>query len=126
MLGAVAIAFLRRLPPVAPAFLLLLTAPLKMTKAEVLYEMYAATPYQTGGDVYCSTYAADSYDYPTWAEYFGGGCEGRQCKFSGGDMLVHHFRCRPGIASQSRRCRSPEEDSSFPHCCLPACSDALY
>lgn len=98
-----------------------------MTKAEALYEMYASTPYQTGGDVYCSPYAADSYEYPTWAEYFGGGCEGRQCKFSStGDLLVHHFRCKPGIASQSRRCRSQEEDSSFPHCCLPVCSDALY
>ncbi|KAH7955664.1 hypothetical protein HPB52_002807 [Rhipicephalus sanguineus] len=78
---------------VLPFFALLLTAPLKLTAAQTLYEFYAVIPYKTAGDVYCSTYAADSYEYPTWAEYFGGGCEGRQCKYSSaGDMLVHLFR----------------------------------
>uniref|UniRef100_A0A6G5A7S7 Putative secreted protein n=1 Tax=Rhipicephalus microplus TaxID=6941 RepID=A0A6G5A7S7_RHIMP len=118
----------RRLPATGGLFFALLVAStLKPTTAEALYEMYAVTPYDPAGDVFCYSHTPFSYDYPTWAEYFGGGCEGRRCKYSsGGEVLVHHFRCRPNITFQTRRCRSEEEDSSFPDCCLPVCSDALY
>ncbi|XP_077508045.1 uncharacterized protein LOC144119252 [Amblyomma americanum] len=111
---------------ISPSLLLLFGCFLEGAAAEPLFEMYAVTPYQAGGDVYCPGSAANGYEYTQWAEYFGG-CEGRQCKRSSdGDILVHHFRCRPGTVSPSRQCRSQQEDSFFPDCCLPVCSDALY
>ncbi|XP_077533097.1 uncharacterized protein LOC144145384 [Haemaphysalis longicornis] len=111
-----------------PEVVLLLGAALKLVAGdEPLFEKYAVTPYHLNGDVYCSASALNGGDNPPWAEYFGGGCEGRQCKRSGtGDLLVLHFRCRPGGGSQSRQCSSPQDRESFPKCCLPPCTDAIY
>ncbi|CAN7986965.1 unnamed protein product [Ixodes pacificus] len=63
------------------------------------YVQYKVAPFQASGDfsfcnadVFCPV-AGYGLLFSPWAEYFGGGCEGRQCRTAyGGQTMVLHYR----------------------------------
>ncbi|CAN8015977.1 unnamed protein product [Ixodes persulcatus] len=70
-----------------------------MAQQGQLYVQYKVAPFQASGDfsfcnadVFCPV-AGYGVPFSPWAEYFGGGCEGRQCRTAyGGQTMVLHYR----------------------------------
>ncbi|KAG0422070.1 hypothetical protein HPB47_002093 [Ixodes persulcatus] len=65
-----------------------------MAQQGQLYVQYKVAPFQASGDVFCPV-AGYGVPFSPWAEYFGGGCEGRQCRtaYGGQTMVLHYSRC---------------------------------